>query len=39
MNKRDVRLTVSQAEKLTVAVAAGKFDVPEIARKLGIEKS
>jgi death on curing protein len=39
MNKRDVHLTVSQAEKLTVAVAAGKFDVPEIARKLGIEKS
>jgi death-on-curing protein len=39
MNKRDVNLTVSQAEKLTVAVAAGKFDVPEIARKLGIVKA
>jgi death-on-curing protein len=39
MNKRDVFLTVSQAEKLTVAIAAGKYDVEEIATKLGIDKS
>ena len=39
MNKRDVHLTVSQAEKLTVAAAMGKYDVEEIAQKLGIEKS
>ncbi len=38
MNKRDVFLTVAQAEKLTVATAAGKYDVDEIAQKLKIEK-
>jgi hypothetical protein len=38
MNKRDVFLAVSQAEKLTVAIAAGKYDVEEIARKLKIDK-
>ena len=38
MNKRDVVLTVSQAEKLTVAVAAGKYEVDQIAPRLKIEK-
>lgn len=39
MNKRDVVLTVAQAEKLTVAVAAGKYEVEQIAQRLKIEKS
>ena len=39
MNKRDVYLTVNQAEKLTVAAATGTYDVEELARKLGIEKA
>ena len=38
MNRRDVVLTVSQAEKLTVAVAAGKYEVDQIAPRLKIEK-
>ena len=38
MNRRDVALTVSQAEKLTVAVAAGKYEVDQIAPRLKIEK-
>lgn len=39
MNKRDVVLTTAQAEKLTVAVAAGKYDVEQIAQRLKIEKA
>jgi death-on-curing protein len=38
MNRRDVVLTVSQAEKLTVAIAAGKYEVDQIAPRLKIEK-
>jgi death-on-curing protein len=38
MNRRDVVLTVSQAEKLTVAVAAGKYEVDQIAPRLKIER-
>ena len=38
MNRRDVVLTVSQAKKLTVAVAAGKYEVDQIAPRLKIEK-
>ena len=38
MNRRDVVLTVSQAEKLTVAVAAGKYEVDQIAPRLKIQK-
>lgn len=37
MNKRDIFLPVNQAEKLVVGVAAGKFEVNQIAEKLIIE--
>jgi death-on-curing protein len=39
MNKRDVYLTVAQAEQVTVAAATGKYDVKELAKKLKIEKT
>jgi death-on-curing protein len=39
MNKRDVYLNVSQAEKLTVAAATGKYEVEELAKRLKIEKA
>jgi hypothetical protein len=39
MNKRDVYLTVAQAEKVTVEAATGKYGVEELAKKLKIEKT
>ena len=37
MNKRDILLSVNQAEKLVVGVAAGKFEVNQISERLRIE--
>ena len=36
MNNREIHLNVDQAEALVVGIAAGKFEVDEIAKKLKI---
>ncbi len=36
MNKRDIALSANQAEKLIVGIAAGKYEVADICKKLQI---
>ena len=39
MNNREIHLNVDQAEALVVGIAAGKFEVDEIAKKLKIGRA